>query len=72
MTRYLESRTESGIIQIDDNDFCLQQVSVATLSAYYKATETVSSRYYGQSSQTEQNVYVYGFPQGNKYNLCIT
>ena len=63
MTRYLESRTESGIIQIDDNDFCLQQVSVATLSAYYKATETVSSRYYGQSSQTEQNVYVYGFPK---------
>ena len=62
MTRYIESRTESGIIQIDDNDFCVQQVSAIALSNYYKATENVSSRYYGQSSQTSQAVYVYGCP----------
>jgi hypothetical protein len=62
MTRYIESRTESGIIQIDDNDFCVQQVAVDPLSVYYKATENVSSRYYGQGSQTVQAVYVYGSP----------
>lgn len=63
MTRYIESRTENGFIQIDDNSFCVQQISVASLSAYYKATENVLSRYYGQNSQTEQAVYVYGFPK---------
>ncbi len=62
MTRYIEARTETGIIQIDDNDFCLQQVAVNNMSAYYKATENVISRYYGQSSQTAQPVYVYGSP----------
>lgn len=65
MTRYIESRTESGIIQIDDNDFCVQQISATKLSAYYKATENVSSRYYGQSSQTDQAVYVYGSPRAS-------
>lgn len=72
MTRYLESRTSTGVIQIDDNDFCTQQESVVNLGGYYKATENPLTRYYGQSSQTAQSVYVYGVPKsssGTIYSL---